>query len=408
MHDVTPLVSLAFASLLAALPQELASRPANLTAPRFATARGGKLRGLPHAGAPAVRDLTPGEALVAVGRQDQFYEVIVPGGYPAWVWGAYTREGKSAGTVDIVEDGINLRPEPRSDAKAVPIARLNKGASLVMIGRQNDWVQVAAPEEIHGYVLVNDLDLTNDAPEARARELTLAAGWVESLRVEAAKREAARKADLERQVKEDEARKEVSRKQLAARQRCSDGFTWLRGYPDAAARSQAAAAFDEAEKLARELAPKDAEGILAEVQRGRERLDTIAFHERERREELERLQREAAEVERRTEAAIASAQAAIDRHGKPRPVDAFGARFAGNGLGIGWLRREIEVPRGRVYKLEKGGRLLFYVTCSSGKYDLDDFLNREVGLIGEPKVVDGFPVRVVDVDRIEVLSTVPG
>jgi hypothetical protein len=123
---------------------------------------------------------------------------------------------------------------------------------------------------------------------------------------------------------------------------------------------------------------------------------------------VERLDREAKELERKTEAAIASAQAALDRHGDPKPVDAFGARFAGNGLGIGWLRRDIEVTRGRVFKLEKGGRLLFYVTCSSGKYDLEDFLNREIGLIGTPKNVEGFPVRVVDVEKVEVLSNFSG
>ena len=166
--------------------QETASQP-DRSWPKYATARGGKLRGLPDLAALAVRDLKVGEPLVVVGRQDQLYEVEVPGDggvglrrvRPRWQGNGDRRHDRGQ---------RELRPEPRSDARAVPIARAKKGTHLVMLGREGDWIQVAAPAEIHGFVPGSDLEITNDPPLARAAEIAAAQKWVENLRAEAAQR----------------------------------------------------------------------------------------------------------------------------------------------------------------------------------------------------------------------------
>lgn len=401
----TATVSILFAASLVFAPaaaQEPASRPAAW--PLVAKARAGKLRGLPEASGPVIRDLNVGEWLVVVGSQNQYYEIEVPGGVPAWIWAAYVRDGKEAGTVSTTDNGVNLRPEPKSDTRALPLARVNKGETFVQIGRQDGWVRVVAPPEVHAFVLASEVELTNDPPSARRAELEQAALWVAALRNEAIQQEAARKVEIERQRKEEEARKEIARREAEARALCAEAGDLLRGAPDAAHREKATALLAEAERRAKDLPPKSAETVNADVKRGRDRLDAIAFYEAERASELARAEREAKEAQRRADEAAARAQESLARHADPKPVDAFGSRFAGGGLGMGWLRRELEVPRGRVFKIEKGGRLLFYVTCPSGKYDLDDYLGREIGVIGAVKEVEGYPVRVVEVERIEVLS----
>ena len=178
--------------------------------------------------------------------------------------------------------------------------------------------------------------------------------------------------------------------------------------PDQETRDRAGALFTEAAAMAAALPAKNAEAVNAEVKRARDLSDTIAFHEREKREAQEKLEAEAADAKRRADEAVRRADETLARHGDPKPVDAFGARFAGNGLGMGWMRRDLEVPRGWIYKIERGGKLLFYVTCPSGKYNLDHYLGREVGIIGSVKQIEGYPARVVEIEKIEILSNTNG
>jgi hypothetical protein len=380
-----------------------ASRPA-FAGPRYATAKGGKLLGLADPASTPLRDLKVGEPLIAVAKHDQLWEVEVPGGITAWVWAAYTRDGKETGTVETIENAVNLRPSPTREARAVPIARASKGTLLMTVGREGDWVQVIAPPEVHGYVKASDVEITNDTPLARAAEIAAAQKWVETMRAEALTKETERRAELARKEKAESEERDQMKKEVEARKVCNQGLDLLRDMPDAEQRAKAAVFFDEAQRLAMDLQPKHSEAVLADVKHGRELMDTIAFHEREKKEAQEKLAADAAEAKRRADEAIQRADESLARHMDPKPVDAFGSRFAGNGLGMGWLRRELELPRGWVYKVEKGGKLLFYVTCPSGKYNLDDYLAREIGIIGTVKQVDGYPVRVVEVERIEVLS----
>ncbi len=398
------LATLALASIVpSAFAQDPAPQPAKdpvppapaKAEPRFATAIGGKLLGLPDAAAPSIRDLKAGEPLVVVGRQGALYEVEVPGGLAAWIYASYVRDGKEPGTIETIENGVNLRPRPVSDTRSLPIARASKGQVFVAVGREGDWVQVAAPEEIHGYVLASDVSLTTDPPSARRAEIEAGRRWVDDLRTKAAEQAKVRAAEEEKRKIDEEKRREAARIESDAVSKARSAMDLLQGAtPDASARREAAALLDAAAQLSKSAA------VAAAVQHGRERIEAVEFFERERREENER--QEAERIARREEAErrMKAAQEILDRQSVTERVDPFGARFAGLGI----LAQGVEIGRGRVYTLRKGDRLLYYLRCPSGRYDLANFVGSEVGLLGVVKQVEGYPARMIEIDQIEVLS----
>lgn len=371
-----------------------AAPPVVQGAPRFATAVGGKLLGLPDAAAPAIRDLRPGEPMVVVGHQGSILEVEVPGGITAWIYASYLREGKSEGTMETIEDGVNLRPQPRSDAKTIPIARAKKGQSFVVLGRSQDWVQVVCPSDLHGYVLLTDVVVSNDPPSAHEAELTAGRKWAEEARVAAVETEKRRREEERKRKEEEEKRREAQRRESEARASCARAMEMLRGTPDASTRTRAKDLLDAAAKLT------TSEAVAADVKRGLERIELVAFLEKEREEERIREEKEREAKIKEAEERMQRVQTILDGQKDPKPIDPFGARFAG----MGEVQRGLELPRGRVYTLSKGGRVLFYLTCPSKRYDVSDFLGREVGVIGAIKQIEGYPARVIEVERIEVLA----
>lgn len=72
---------------------------------------------------------------------------------------------------------------------------------------------------------------------------------------------------------------------------------------------------------------------------------------------------------------------------------------------IGWLRWERGMSGPGRYLIEKGGRTLYVVTCNNDRYDLALFVNREVALIGPRRRPELEALRVLDIEKIEVLST---
>jgi len=71
----------------------------------------------------------------------------------------------------------------------------------------------------------------------------------------------------------------------------------------------------------------------------------------------------------------------------------------------GWLMFRPGVDDFSPFRVVKGGRLLYYVTCRNGRYDLQDFVGREVGLRGSIERPASAAVRVVDTDRLVILSS---
>jgi len=385
--------SLALAQGPAPMPAPSGETPAP-SWPRYATGGSGSIYGLPDPGAPVLRELKAGEPLVVVGQKGALLEVEVPSGLSAWIYASYVRDGKEPGTVETIESDVNVRPEPRTDTRALPIARARKGQTFAVVGRQNDWVNVVVPAEVHGYVASASVTVTGDSPAAHATEIGAASRWIEEARAEAVAKEKVRRADEEKRRAEEDKRREAERKDQGARQLCADAMVLLRGAPSATDRDRAS------KMLADAAATSTSEAVAADVKRGRERIDNLAFYERESTAEAERRERERAEARLAAEDAAKKLEDIRARQKDPQPIDAFGARFTS----MGWLQRGLELTRGRTYSIQKGGRLLAYVSCPTGKYQLDDFVGREIGVIGSEKQVEGFPASVIEVERIEVLA----
>ena len=79
------------------------------------------------------------------------------------------------------------------------------------------------------------------------------------------------------------------------------------------------------------------------------------------------------------------------------PLDRFQA--------VGFLRYQRSLVGPGRFIIEKGRQPLYVVTCSSGRYNLDVFVNREVGLIGSRRRPSEESLRQLDVERLEVLSS---
>lgn len=386
-------------------PSTPASKPADsFPGPRFATAVAGRLRGFADAAAPALRELRVGEPLVVVGKQGFLYEVEVPAGITAWVWSAYVRDGAEPGTVTTIEDGVNLRPEPESGARVVPIARATKGQTFTRIGRKGDWVQVVAPTEIHGYVLASEITITDDPPSTRSAEIAAAKSWMTQLKEDAIKAEAERKLIEEKRIAEEKKRREEQEIELAVRAKIREGLDLLRGAPEAEVRARAGALFTDAANMTKPLPQKTADVLFAEIQRGRERIDHLEFATREKADIEDRIRREKEEKLAAARDRQTRLEESYNKIKDPAPRDAFGARFAG----MGWVRRELQLSSGRTYLIERGGKLQFYITCPSERYHLDDFVGREIGILGKIKNIEGYPARVIEIDQIEVLANNPG
>lgn len=73
----------------------------------------------------------------------------------------------------------------------------------------------------------------------------------------------------------------------------------------------------------------------------------------------------------------------------------------------GWLRYNSLLGRPGYFTIEKGKQVLYHVTCNSRRYDLMLFVDKEVGLIGPRKRPGSESMRVLDVEKLEVLGVPP-
>jgi hypothetical protein len=71
---------------------------------------------------------------------------------------------------------------------------------------------------------------------------------------------------------------------------------------------------------------------------------------------------------------------------------------------IGWLRYESRLAAPGLFYIERGGVRQHVVTCSSNRYELALYVNREIGINGPRRRPPGGTLSVLDAERIEVLG----
>ena len=70
----------------------------------------------------------------------------------------------------------------------------------------------------------------------------------------------------------------------------------------------------------------------------------------------------------------------------------------------GWLEYHPRNELGRRFSVQKGEQILFWVNCSSGRYDLSLFVGAEIGIRGPDHRPAAESLRMLDAQRIQVLS----
>jgi hypothetical protein len=313
---------------------------------------------------PSFEDALQKGAVVGLGRTEGGYcQVLLPFGPVGYVNKKYAT-APGAGVVKAVGKGVSFRYRPKTSE--VPVLFLKDGQELLVTGEQEDWwrVRCAACEcwlpqaEVQAFAEPNETMQLNYAELKKTQQGELDA-WQ------------AKVAAAEEKLKLDQAQQQ----KLASFQ-------------------------EEFHKIGLQpVAQQDYSGLEKDLGAFEQELaaDAAALAG------VKTLQKRITDRKWVVEAAAVRSEVAPPAKDLPAVVpmvpDAL-ARFDA----IGWLRLHKPLGKPSYYTIEKGEQVLYQVTCSSGRYDLPQFVDQEVGLIGPRQRLGVDSMRVLDVGKIEVLG----
>lgn len=326
------------------------------------------LRCFPTAHSPVFEEkLAVGDVVVAGAARDGFREVQLPLGVVGYVHQQFASVSDDS-TVTSTANKVSFRYRPNSNE--APLQFVDKGTTFHLVTQDGAWFKV---RNAAARAWVAEADIV--VFEQGAQVDTLVAGWADfEKRQRAALDE---QATLRRQAREAAAA-------AAAREATMRGL------------------WDRFAAEYRKDGPTQAyDGLLSDLATLRGGLaadDPLTA-------DATRLQQQI-EVQQRSLAAIAlvketptPADIELPKTTVRDPLRHFAA--------VGWLRFDDGLFGSRSFRLEKGGQVQFYVTCSSGRYDLRLYDGMEVGIRGEADRPGFETMRVLDVDRIEVFAKPP-
>ncbi len=304
-------------------------------------------------------------ATVRVGRSEGGHRlVLLPLGPVGYVSKKFTTE-PAEGKVKTKGKAVAFRYRPKSGE--APVSALSEGAELVVVGEQDDWWKVRGA-----------------GIEA----------WV---------------ADAEIQVfDKPSAEQTVAVEQFAATHR-QQSDAWIARQVELAEQARKAAenqkAYVAAEDAFRaEQAKPLAERKFDEIEAGLAKLAAEAAADSPLANGIAALQKKITEQKWLAEAVAVRDAEPVEPKDRPQikptvrdNLDRFDT--------IGWLRWRRALTGPGQYVIEKGGQDLFVVICSSNRYDLARFVDKEVGVIGPKRRPSNESLRILDIDKIEVLGT---
>ncbi|MCB9915699.1 MAG: hypothetical protein H6828_11200 [Planctomycetes bacterium] len=375
----------------------------------LAGATGAKLLNLPDPKGLSVLQAEAGTPLAVVGTKTagrvEYLEVQAPGGLKVWLYGQYVKPSERVGWVELTGSQVNLRPLPRSQ-NSWAVGRVDKGERLLMIQRGDaskslaeDWVQVWSPATTTAYVLAAE---TTALPEGQdgaklwdAWAAQRASERVSSARAETPAAPQAVPAD-EVSTTEAAASGQGAEPSTLGADAPKDAFEALRRADDLMAVEMAKTAPDFAAVIAAydlvlSLGPDAPTRSLVERHKGEVQL----------RRDFADIKTQAAQERAAREREIAELRAKIASLSKENdPL--WGGRFDARG----WL--EAETVKGqRIYRIRFGSETVAEVQCLSGRYDLDQYVDFELGIqgksIGSATRANG-SLPVIDIERVIVIS----
>lgn len=116
-----------------------------------------RLRLSPSLDADVIRELSKNDMIIVTGETDDFYSVLPPAGFKAYIFRTFVLD-------DVVEGSkVNVRLEPSIDAPV--IAQLNTGDKVkgVVSPLNNKWLEISIPSTARFYVAKDYVQKIGDA-----------------------------------------------------------------------------------------------------------------------------------------------------------------------------------------------------------------------------------------------------
>ncbi len=322
---------------------------------------GAKLQCWPSAVAepPCYEDaLAVGQIVAVAGQEGAFRAVELPLGPAGYVNKRFTTVADD-GVVKTKGNKVAFRY--RAKATEAPVAQLADGTALVVVGESDEWWRVRVP----GQAAWLPVAALGPAGLDDAAAAVAVAALAEQQRAEV-------QARLDR-IAALKARAEKDRADEAAVRVVEAAF---------GKELQKPTIEQQYEPL--EQALEQLEGKFDEQSAGRAAVATLR-------------QRLGAQK------LVVDATRLLDKKPMPPPAPVQPVDELAKLEAIGWLRYESSLTGPGTYYLERGNVRQYVVTCSSRRYELALFVNREIGVNGNTKRAStGLPA--LDVDRIEVLG----
>ena len=109
------------------------------------------IRSVPKTGQNTLLTRLPrGTLLKRVRKQGDWYEVLLPDGRQAWIYGRYAQEETARDLLEVRGRGVRVRQSPTTGS--VILARVKQGEMMSLVEERNTWYRVVLPDDRRGWV----------------------------------------------------------------------------------------------------------------------------------------------------------------------------------------------------------------------------------------------------------------
>ena len=148
-----------FTLFLAALQQE---DPQASFVPATVVEGGAVVRSFHHVDMPILVELSAGSLVKVVAKREPWARVLVPGGFTVWVWADYLDVEGDGGVINASH--VRARPMPSTSAQSYPVGQFSKGDEVLVVGSEENWLQVRAPETLGAWIELKYLNTMEEVP----------------------------------------------------------------------------------------------------------------------------------------------------------------------------------------------------------------------------------------------------
>jgi SH3-like domain-containing protein len=336
----------------------------------------------------AFRTLEAGAVVRVRGSYNGWWRVSVPGGITGWISSSFLKSSDLPSERIVDADRVNFRVRPTTtDNAPLEPDRLERGERVLLLEQSGGWAKVQAPPRLSAWIDAAQLEPLSDVAAAERSFEQQQNEHLQALVAEMQKAERER-AYLASDAYAEDLLKAVDAQRDAELAKGSSGdFAAVRAAYEQLARNGV-----EGKPKSPKLDEKVVERLKAfEMAIGL--LEVKSFEERTKAEQ-ERIARE-------REEALAEQERERLRVQAPTPD-----RVLENWQHFGWVRKDGEqtLSSGPVrYVIQRGDRPKVNLMCESGRYDLSDYVGREIAVRGRQR--SEFTPPVFEVTQIRILTS---